>query len=58
MSLPSALSRITNGVPELLKRFQGLPFTCEYKYVDAFPICHLNSQSMVLQICMPVGIQN
>eukprot|EP00850_Spirogloea_muscicola_P002495 SM000009S23624 [mRNA] locus=s9:1126881:1136155:- [translate_table: standard] len=26
------LAKITNGTPEVLKRFQGQAFTCEYKY--------------------------
>ncbi|BBN03501.1 DNA ligase 1 [Marchantia polymorpha subsp. ruderalis] len=26
------LAKITNGIPELLKRFEGQSFTCEYKY--------------------------
>ncbi|KAL3698658.1 hypothetical protein R1sor_012734 [Riccia sorocarpa] len=26
------LAKITNGIPDLLKRFEGQSFTCEYKY--------------------------
>ncbi|KAG1346971.1 DNA ligase [Cocos nucifera] len=34
--IPPMLARITNGVSQVLKLFQGRAFTCEFKYVDLF----------------------